>query len=70
MGIRQNRLARMLGMDETLLSKMINGFREPTSEMRSRIAVLLDRDEEWLFERVREISPDATLASQASRIAK
>ena len=31
-GIRQNRLAQMLGMDETMLSRIINGFREPNSQ--------------------------------------
>ncbi len=49
-GIRQNRLARMVGVDETILSRMINGFRAPNKEIRSRIAVLLQSDEEWLFE--------------------
>lgn len=50
-GIRQNRLAQMLGMDETMLSKIVNGFREPSPELRARIASLLDSREEWLFER-------------------
>ena len=31
-GIRQNRLAKMLEMDETVLSKIVNGFREPNEE--------------------------------------
>jgi transcriptional regulator with XRE-family HTH domain len=50
-GIRQNRLARMLGMDETRLSKIVNGFREPNEQDRVRIAELLHSDAEWLFER-------------------
>lgn len=49
-GIRQNRLAQMLGMDETMLSKIVNGFREPSRELRGRIAALLQSQEEWLFE--------------------
>lgn len=49
-GIRQNRLAQMLGMDETMLSRIINGFREPHAEVKSRIAKLLESDEAWLFE--------------------
>lgn len=49
-GIRQNRLAKILGMDESALSRIMNGFRKPSAEVRSRIAVLLNRDEEWLFE--------------------
>jgi transcriptional regulator with XRE-family HTH domain len=51
-GIRQNRLALSLGMDETMLSKIVNGFREPSPEIRGKIAVLLQTDEAWLFERV------------------
>lgn len=50
-GMRQNRLALLLGVDESILSKIINGFREPSQEMRASIAMLLESDEEWLFER-------------------
>jgi transcriptional regulator with XRE-family HTH domain len=50
-GIRQNRLAQMLNVDETIVSKVINGFREPSEDMRHRIAELLEADEQWLFER-------------------
>jgi len=49
-GIHQNRLARMLGIDETLLSRIINGFREPNQQLRAKIAASLDSDEAWLFE--------------------
>jgi transcriptional regulator with XRE-family HTH domain len=49
--MRQNRLAQMLGMDETMLSKVINGFREATPDVRQRIAGLLQADESWLFQR-------------------
>lgn len=51
-GIRQNRLAKMLGIDEGMLSKIVNGFRQPTPEVRERIATLLHSDESWLFEAV------------------
>ena len=50
-GIRQNKLAKILGMDETLLSKILNGFREPNPEIRTKIAFLLHSNESWLFER-------------------
>ena len=50
-GIRQNRLANMLGLDESMLSKIVNGFREPTPTLRAKIAGLLQSDEQWLFER-------------------
>jgi transcriptional regulator with XRE-family HTH domain len=50
-GIRQNRLANMLGLDESMLSKIVNGFREPSPTLRAKIARLLQSDEDWLFER-------------------
>lgn len=50
-GIRQNRLAQTLHIDETLLSKIINGFREPSPDIRRRIATFLNEDETWLFEK-------------------
>jgi transcriptional regulator with XRE-family HTH domain len=49
-GIRQNQLARLLEMDETILSRIVNGFRPPTPEIRERIARLLEADEAWLFD--------------------
>ncbi len=49
-GIRQNRFAQMLEVDETMLSKIINGFREPNQVLRARIATLLECDESWLFD--------------------
>ena len=48
--IRQNQLAKMIPLDETVLSKILNGFRVPTSEIRRRVALLLEADEQWLFE--------------------
>jgi len=50
-GIRQNQLAQMLGINETTLSRIVNGFREPGGELRSKIAALLQCDEDWLFDR-------------------
>ena len=48
-GIRQNRLAQLIGIHETLLSKIVNGFRSPDAEVRARIAAVLKSDESWLF---------------------
>ena len=50
-GLRQNRLAQMLGIDEAALSRIINGFREPNREFRSKMASLLEANEDWLFDR-------------------
>jgi transcriptional regulator with XRE-family HTH domain len=48
-GMRQNRLAQLVGIHETLLSKILNGFREPDATTRTRIAQLLNCDAAWLF---------------------
>jgi transcriptional regulator with XRE-family HTH domain len=48
-GIRQNRLAQMVGIHETLLSRILNGFRQPDAEVRAKIAAALKSDEAWLF---------------------
>lgn len=49
-GIRQNRLAREIQVDETVLSKVINGYREPSSELRALLAEYFNKHESWLFE--------------------
>jgi transcriptional regulator with XRE-family HTH domain len=48
-GLRQNRLAQMVGIHESLLSKIVNGFREPDPRIRTQIAAILNSDEGWLF---------------------
>ncbi len=50
-GDHQNQLARELGIDETVLSKIIHGYRNPTPVQRKLLATYLEADEEWLFER-------------------
>jgi len=64
-GIRQNRLAQMLGMDETMLSKIINGYRAVSPELRVKIAGILESDEGWLFEPAEMGKPDLTGPNQA-----
>jgi transcriptional regulator with XRE-family HTH domain len=49
-GMRQNRLANVLVIDETVLSKIINGFRRPSRDLQERIAKVLECDPSWLFE--------------------
>jgi transcriptional regulator with XRE-family HTH domain len=49
-GIRQNRLAQLVKLDETILSRIVNGFRKPDPEIKAKIAAVLRTDEEWLFE--------------------
>jgi transcriptional regulator with XRE-family HTH domain len=48
-GFHQNRLAQMVGIHESLLSRIVNGFRQPEPLLRLRIAEALKSDEQWLF---------------------
>ena len=47
--IHQNQMAQEMQIDEAVLSRIINGYREPTLEQRSKIAGYLNADEAWLF---------------------
>jgi len=47
---KQNRLARELQVHETVLSKVINGYRKPTPELRTRLARYFNKAEGWLFQ--------------------
>jgi transcriptional regulator with XRE-family HTH domain len=50
-GLRQNQLAREVGIHEVILSKIIHGYREPSAEQRTRLSQYLDVNEGWLFEK-------------------
>jgi len=50
-GMRQNRLAKLVGIDEAYLSRIINGVRVPRKQMQLEIAKALGCDPAWLFER-------------------
>ena len=58
-GLHQNHLARHVGMDETLLSKIIHGYREPTAVQRRSLAGFLAVEEEWLFEKYNVAAQDS-----------
>ena len=49
-GMRQNRLAQILDLDETTLSRIVNGYRKPAPEVKAKIAAALHSDERWLFQ--------------------
>ena len=49
-GMRQNRLAKLVGIDEAYLSRIINGVRVPGKQMQEQIAQVLGCDPEWLFQ--------------------
>ena len=49
--VRQNFLARELGIDESILSKIIHGYREPSLAQRQMLSGYLGVEESWLFEK-------------------
>jgi len=51
LGIRQNHIAKSLRIDESVLSKIIHGYREPSEAQRKQLAGFLKVEETWLFER-------------------
>ncbi len=56
-GMRQNRLAKLVGIDEAYLSRIINGVRVPGKQMQEQIAQVLGCDPEWLFQQTTVQSP-------------
>jgi transcriptional regulator with XRE-family HTH domain len=66
-GIHQNQLARKLGMDETLLSKIIGGYREPSEAQRKQLAEYLQASEQWLFDKSDSSEPSEFLAKMETR---
>ena len=67
-GSHQNRLAKTVGIDETVLSKIIHGYRNPTTEQRKLLADYLEADEAWLFECF-ETSPTRAISENSETIA-
>ena len=51
LGTHQNHIARALGIDESVLSKIIRGYRQPSQQQRRQLAEFLKVEEKWLFER-------------------
>ncbi len=66
LGIHQNQLAKELGIGDANLSKIIHGYREPTPVQRRLLALRLEVNEEWLFERF-DLSPPRVLQDKESQ---
>lgn len=49
-GIRQNHIAKQVGIGDAVLSKIIHGYRTPSHPERKLLADFLGVDEAWLFE--------------------
>jgi transcriptional regulator with XRE-family HTH domain len=69
-GIHQNLLARDLGLNEAILSKIIRGNREPTGTQRQMLAQYLQADESWLFERFERIQGLSASTGAETKITK
>lgn len=65
-GMRQNRLAKMLGIDEAYLSRIINGYREPNGNIREALAQILRSDQEWLFHKM-QINDELSFGNQPAQ---
>jgi transcriptional regulator with XRE-family HTH domain len=61
-GVRQNHLAKQMGVSDAILSKIIHGYREPSAAERRVLSAYLEADENWLFEKF-EGEPASTLAN-------
>ena len=64
--VRQNFLARAVGIDESILSKIIHGYREPSREQRQLLANYLGVEESWLFEKFEIASRTRPAGNHAS----
>jgi transcriptional regulator with XRE-family HTH domain len=64
--VRQNFIAREVGMDESILSKIIHGYREPSKEQRQLLANYLGVEESWLFEKYENVSPARAAGNHGS----
>ena len=63
LGIRQNQIAKQLKLCESQLSKIINGYREPSQDERRILADFLNVEEAWLFESHENVSNPAHFLS-------
>lgn len=66
LGVHQNRMARDLGMDESVLSKIIHGYREPSESQRRKLTNFLQVDEGWLFEKYDGVAQKASTVSSSA----
>ncbi len=65
-GVRQNHLAKQIGISDAMLSKIIHGYREPSDNERKILSAYLDADETWLFEKFESDSVPPTTGAPAS----
>ena len=66
-GMRQNRLAKLVGIDEAYLSRIINGVRVPGKQMQEQIAQVLGCDADWLFQQT-TVQVPVDLSSSSAKL--
>ncbi len=66
-GNHQNQMSKALGIGESVLSKIIHGYREPTPSQRELLAAFLEADESWLFEKYEDTPPGLPPETQQAR---
>ena len=59
-GMRQNQLAKLVGINEAKLSRIVNGIRIPGQQVQLQIAQVLDCNAEWLFEQATVVKREQT----------
>ncbi len=64
--VRQNFVAREVGIDESILSKIIHGYREPSKEQRQLLANYLAVEEAWLFEKFEILCARSRMSTRIS----
>lgn len=71
LGIHQNHIARALRIDESVLSKIIHGYREPSEAQRKQLADFLKVEVTWLFEKYngvpQSLGPTANVRVEAAK---
>lgn len=67
-GMRQNRLAKLVGIDEAYLSRIINGVRVPGRQTQEHIAQVLGCDADWLFQQT-TVQVPADMRASSPKIA-
>lgn len=65
--LRQNHLAREVGIHEVALSKIIHGALEPSPAQRMRLSEYLHAEESWLFEKYLGAGADVRVPQPESR---
>jgi transcriptional regulator with XRE-family HTH domain len=68
LGFHQIDIAKALVIDESVLSKIIHGYREPSKTQRLQLARYLNAEESWLFEKYdRTLRPAGAVPSLPPR---